>query len=126
MRRIKLSTRKAEYILQIASEVTNGSPDLESIHSLPDQELEERVMNLRGVGRWTWQWLQIRGLGRPDAFPAGDLALRRIVSRRYFGGRPVSEVEAEEFSRRWSPFRSLAAVYLFATAQKGLLADSLA
>ena len=124
LRRIKLSTRKAEYILQIASEVTCGSPDLESIHSLPDQELEERVMKLRGVGKWTWQWLQIRALGRPDAFPAGDLALRRIISCCYFGGRPISEEEAGEFSLRWSPFRSLATVYLFAAARKGLLGHS--
>lgn len=103
LRRIELSTRKAEYILQIASDVSCGSPGLESIHSLPDQELEERVMNLRGVDKWTWQRLQIRALGRPDAFPAGDLALRRIVSHRYFGGRSISEVEAEEFSRRFVP-----------------------
>jgi DNA-3-methyladenine glycosylase II len=121
LREAKLSTRKAEYILEIASRAVDGSLERWAFEGLPDQELEQRFTGLRGVGKWTWQWLQVRALGRPDGFPSGDLALRRNISGLYFSGRPVSESEVEEFSRRWSPFRSLATLYLFAGARLGLL-----
>ncbi len=121
LKAVKLSTRKAEYILDIASKVASGSLRLEGIGALSDEGVQEQVMGLRGVGRWTSQWLLIRALGRPDAFPSGDLALRRIISNLYFGGQAISDPEAEEFSRRWSPHRSLATIYFFAAARKGLV-----
>ena len=123
LRGIKLSARKAEYILNIASEVSSGSLSLESIRALSDEEAEKQVTGLRGVGKWTWQWLQISTLGHPDAFPAGDLALRRTVSQLYFGGESISEEAVLEFSLRWSPWRSLVTFYLFAALRRGLLED---
>ena len=121
LRAMKLSNRKAEYIVDVASGIISGSLSLESLHGLSDEEVEERLTSLRGIGTWTSQWLQIRALGRPDAFPSGDLALRRMVSRAYFEGQPVSESEVQEFSHRWSPWRSFATIYLMAAAQRGLL-----
>ncbi len=121
LRNIKLSTRKAEYILDIASKAHQGSLSRESFRDMPEPEIREQFTSIRGVGAWTWQWLQIRALGLPDGFPSGDLALRRIVSHLYFGDSPTSEQEVEEFSRRWSPCRSLATVYLFAASRMGLL-----
>ena len=121
LREAKLSGRKAEYILAIASEAMAGSLEPPAPNGLSDAEMEERFLRLRGVGKWTWHWLQIRALGRPDGFPSGALALRRIVSRLYLSDRVSSEDEVEEFSRRWSPFRSLVTTYLFAGARHGLL-----
>jgi len=121
LRNAKLSTRKAEYILDIASKVASGSLALESMDHLSAEEVEKQLVQLRGVGKWTSQWLQIRAMGRPDACPAGDLALQRIISRSYLDGQPISESEVEEFSKRWSPHRSLATSYLFAALRKGIL-----
>ncbi len=121
LRKLKLSTRKAEYIVGIASSALEGSLDQESLSRLTDEQVGEQIMGLRGVGQWTTQWILIRGLGRLDAFPAGDLALRRVISQGYFQGRVLSEGEVEEFSRRWSPYRSLATVYLLAAARMGLV-----
>ena len=81
----------------------------------------ERVTRLRGVGHWTAHWLLIRALSRTDAFPSGDLALKRVVSQLYFDGRPLTDREVEEFSVRWSPYRSYAIVYMFAAGRQGLL-----
>ena len=86
-----------------------------------DQEIVTEITKLRGVGRWTAQWLLIRGLGRMDAFPIGDLALSQMVSKLYFGGTPVTENEIERFSKHWSPWRTYATIYLFAAYRQGLI-----
>jgi DNA-3-methyladenine glycosylase II len=120
LRRLKLSQRKAEYVRGIAAAALDGSNELESLHQLSDAEAVRWLMALRGVGQWTAQWVLVRALGRPDAFPSGDLALRRVISQRYFGGAHLSEAQVEEFSQRWSPWRTYATVYLFAALRAGV------
>lgn len=121
LRGIKFSNRKAEYILDVAAAMEDGTLDLEGLSNLPDDTASEKLLSLRGVGQWTVQWLLMRALGRLDAFPSGDLALQRVISRFYFQGRKLTEAELEEFSRGWSPWRSLYTTYLFAAMRKGLV-----
>ena len=116
----KLSQRKAEYVQGIALAALEDPTGLEGLHQLTDQEVVQSVTALRGVGNWTAQWLLIRALGREDALPLGDLALRRAVSRFYFGDVQVDDKQVEEFSRRWSPFRTYATVYMFAAMRTGM------
>ena len=125
LRGIKLSNRKAEYILDVAAAIVDGSLDLEAMRHLPDEEAAKRLLALRGVGPWTAHWLLLRALGRMDAFPAGDLALRRIVSRLYLDGEELSVRQLEEFSERWSPWRSLYTTYLFAALRRGILPQNI-
>ena len=120
LRGLKLSQRKAEYIKGMAAAALHPSGWLEGLKHLPDGEALERLVELRGVGNWTAHWALTRALGRPDAFPAGDLALRRAVSNLYFGGEKLSAQRVEEFSQRWSPFRAYATAYLFAALRAGL------
>jgi DNA-3-methyladenine glycosylase II len=63
----------------------------------------------------------IRALGRQDALPLGDLALRRAVSRVFFGGEDLSDVQVDEFAARWSPWRTYATVYLFTALRGGMV-----
>ncbi len=121
LRAVKLSTRKAEYIVELANRVASDELDLEACHSLPSPEVEELLLRLRGIGKWTVQWLKITAMDDPDAFPSGDLALRRFISYLYMDGTSLDESSVEEFSRRWSQHRSLVTVYLFAAARMGLL-----
>ena len=121
LRAIKLSNRKAEYILDVAAAVVDGSLDMEGLRCMPDEEATKRLLALRGVGPWTAHWLLLRALGRMDAFPAGDLALRRVVAGLYFKGKELTVAELEEFSEGWAPWRSLYTTYLFAALRRGLL-----
>ena len=57
---------------------------------------------------------------RPDGLPLGDLALRRAVSRVYFGGTDIDDRQLSEFSQRWSPWRAYATVYLFSALRTGM------
>jgi DNA-3-methyladenine glycosylase II len=120
LRQLKLSQRKAEYVRGIAAAALDGSGWLESMQGLTDEEVVRRVTGLRGVGQWTAQWVLVRGLGRPDAFPSGDLALQRAISHLYFKGEKLSAGQIEDFSLRWSPFRSCATAYLFSALRGGL------
>ncbi len=111
---MKLSKRKADYILGIASKAVEGELEMETFAALPDEQIVVHLDTLRGVGSWSAEWVLLRAIGRQDVFPAGDLALRRILSERYYSGKEVSESEARRFATRWMPFRGLATAYLFA------------
>ncbi len=120
LRSLKLSYRKAEYIQGIARAACDGLPRLAFSDEMSDAEVVEEITRLRGVGKWTAQWTLLRALGRQDALPLGDLALRRVVSNLYFGGAPVTDDEVEAFAARWSPWRTYATVYLFAAMRTGM------
>jgi 3-methyladenine DNA glycosylase/8-oxoguanine DNA glycosylase len=71
----------------------------------------DRLRAIRGVGEWTVQYIAVRALRDADAFPAGDVALRRAASQRL--GRDVSARELEALSARWRPWRAYAAQHLW-------------
>ncbi|MDP6227730.1 MAG: hypothetical protein QF714_08535 [Dehalococcoidia bacterium] len=121
LRTLKLSQRKAEYVQGIAREALNSSPrGFEYLHQMSDEAVVQSVVAIRGVGRWTAQWVLIRALGRPDALPLGDLALRRVVSKVFFDGADQNDAQVEEFAARWSPWRTYATVYLFTAMRQGM------
>lgn len=99
------SRRKAAYVVGLA----RADLDFEELDRLPDEQVVERIVSVRGLGEWTAQWYLARHLGRPHAWPAGDLALRKAV--RIFYGQ-VEDVRA--FGASLHPFQNLAAQYLLA------------
>ena len=119
LRTLKLTQRKAEYIHGIAQAALE--PEWAYLTLLPDDEFVNRLIQLRGIGRWTAQWALVRGLARPDALPLGDLALRRGVSRLLRDGEPVTDAEVEQLAERWRPWRSYATAYLFAAMRSGMV-----
>ena len=119
LRTLKLTQRKSEYIHGIAMAALQ--PDWAGLTELPDDEFVSRLVQLRGIGRWTAQWALVRGLARPDALPLGDLALRRGVSRLLRDGEAVSDAEVEQLAERWRPWRSYATAYLFGAMRSGMV-----
>jgi len=99
------SRRKAEYVLGIA----RADVDFEGLASLPDDEVKTRLTALRGLGEWSADWFLARYLARPEAWPAGDLGLRKAVLRFY---PEVTDVRAAGL--RFHPFQNLSAHYLLA------------
>ena len=79
---------------------------------LEDDAVIERLMRLRGVGRWTAETVLLRGLARRDAFPAGDLGVVKYLAQGLLGRRaPASEAAMRAWSERWRPHRAYALVY---------------
>ena len=102
------SRRKAEYVLGIA----RAEPDYGELARLPDDEVKERIVAIRGLGEWTADWYLARHLARPEAWPAGDLGLRKAVAAFYRGGGDVSIQEVRAMGARFAPFQNLTAHYL--------------
>ena len=108
LRELGFSTRKAEYVVTLAS-----SPlDFSGLAALPDDEVKRALTALPGIGEWTADWFLARHLARPEAWPAGDLGLRKAVGVFYFDGRDVSTDDVRAFGERFAGHKNLAAHYL--------------
>jgi DNA-3-methyladenine glycosylase II len=99
------SRRKAEYVLGLA----RADLDFDELGLLPDGEVKARITALRGLGEWSADWFLARHLARPEAWPAGDLGLRKAVLAFY---PDVTDVRAAGV--RFHPFQNLSAHYLLA------------
>jgi 3-methyladenine DNA glycosylase/8-oxoguanine DNA glycosylase len=117
LRRAGLSARKAGYIRGIAAAVAGGDLDLEGLRVLPDEEVIRRLVALPGIGRWSAEMYLIFSLQRPDVVSWGDLAIRRGIMNLY-GLPTLSRDQFEEYRRRYSPYGSVASLYLWAVAHR--------
>jgi DNA-3-methyladenine glycosylase II len=102
------SRRKAEYVVGLA----RSDLDLDGLAAMPDDEVKAALTALPGIGEWTADWFLARHLGRSRAWPAGDLGLRKAVSRFYGDGRTLSTEEVRAMGQRFAPFENLSAHYL--------------
>ena len=105
------SRRKAEYVIGIA----RAEIDWVELATLADEEIKARLVALRGLGEWTADWFLARHLGRPRAWPAGDLGLWKALAEHYLGGVRPTIAETRAFGARFAPFENLSAHYLLAS-----------
>jgi DNA-3-methyladenine glycosylase II len=108
---VGFSRRKAEYVIGIA----RAGVDWDELAALPDEEVNARLVALRGLGEWTADWFLARHLARPRAWPAGDLGLVKALSAHYLDGARPTIAEARAFGERFAPFENLSAHYLLAS-----------
>src|SRR6266511_2576324 len=114
LRDMQFSWRKAEYIVNLARLVVDGKLRLDEVPQWSNEAVIERITQVKGLGRWTADWLLARGLGRGDVIAAGDLAVRKALGRFYFDGRTPAVEEVRAFVAGWGAFQSLAVHYLLA------------
>jgi DNA-3-methyladenine glycosylase II len=104
------SRRKADYVTGLA----RSDLDLDALALLPDDEVKAALTALPGIGEWTADWFLARHLARTHAWPAGDLGVRKAVSRFYGEGRELTTDEVRAIGERFDPFQNLSAHYLLA------------
>jgi DNA-3-methyladenine glycosylase II len=114
LRRVKLSSRKAEYIVGIARALAEGRIEPAALALLDNDAVIEALTQFRGFGRWSADWFLARFLGRGDVCPAGDLAVRKAFAHYYNRGRDLSEAAVRRRARGWGRYQSLAVHYLLA------------
>lgn len=108
-----LTVRKGEYIREISQRILAGTLDLDRFKTYPDNEsIISELVKIRGVGRWTAELTILRGLHRPDAFPADDVGMRRFIAQFYRKGEKTSSLEARAIAERWGAWKGFAAYYL--------------
>jgi DNA-3-methyladenine glycosylase II len=113
LRSVGLSGAKARAVQTLGSEVASGRLSFEALATMDDDQVEARLVALRGIGTWSAQMFLLRSMGRPDVFPAGDLGLRRGIESLYALREIPSIAEAAERALAWRPYRSYAAKYLW-------------
>ena len=115
LRRMRVSGAKAGTILGLARAFASGDLSEAELAPLSDEAAIDRLMSFRGVGRWTAEIALLRGLGRTDIFPAGDLSIVKYLAVGLLGrGSRAAEKDMRDFARRWEPHRGLALVYAYA------------
>ena len=108
LEKLGLTRSRAAALRGFAAAVAGGSLDLGAFRDLDDAVA--KLTALPGIGDWTAQYLAMRALGEPDAFPAGDLGVRQALQR---SGRLPSERETRERAERWRPWRAYAVLALW-------------
>lgn len=110
-----LSMRKAGYIKGICDAVLSGELNIAEIPELSDEEIIKRLSSLHGVGVWTAEMLLIFSMERPNVVSWGDLAIRRGMMMLYHH-RKLDKAKFEKYKRRYSPYGTVASLYLWAIA----------
>ncbi len=100
IRALQFTTRKAEYLIAVAEAIAAGRLDLPTLTALPDEDVIARLTALRGIGRWTAEWILARGLGRACVV-AGDLAVRKAIGLAYLDTALPPEAEVRQAVAHW-------------------------
>jgi DNA-3-methyladenine glycosylase II len=114
---VGLSRAKAASFRSLAEHVVSSELDLKRLHELPDEDVIAQLVSVKGIGTWTADMFLIFHLHRPDVLPVGDLGLRRAVERAYGLDGPPEPAEVERIAEPWRPYRTLACLYLWRTAE---------
>jgi len=114
LRSTGLSRAKAGYVRALARDLESGRVDLDAIAALPDADAHDALMNIRGFGPWSADYVLVRGMARPDRVPLDDLGIRDVVGRRLGSGARASSSETGKLLAPFAPYRGLAAFYLLA------------
>lgn len=124
LRTAGLSQRKAEYIKGLAEKFTSGELSAQMLHDASDEVVMEKLIAVRGLGKWSVEMFACFGLKRMDVFSLGDLGVQRGMAA--FVGRDVAKLKSKggkwkymseqdmiEFSDRFTPYRSLFMWYMW-------------
>jgi AraC family transcriptional regulator, regulatory protein of adaptative response / DNA-3-methyladenine glycosylase II len=106
LRGLGMTTGRALALRELARAVAEGDLTFEE----PVEDILATLTRLPGIGDWTAQYVALRALNEPDAFPASDLVLRRKAAK---GASPLSTRDLEDLAEAWRPWRGYAAVYLW-------------
>lgn len=119
MRRTGFSRAKVEALRDLAAKALDGTvPTGRVIRNLDDEAIVERLIAVRGIGRWTVEMLLIFQLGRPDVLPVDDFGVRNGFRIAYGRRTMPTPKEVLRYGERWKPYRTAASWYLWRAADR--------
>jgi DNA-3-methyladenine glycosylase II len=104
--------QRSRAILELARAVAENGLDLESLTNLPDDQVRARLQALRGVGRWTADYVMLRGLGRLHIFPSGDAGARNSLQHLLQLPEPLDFADVDRIVAGWHPYAGLVYLHL--------------
>jgi DNA-3-methyladenine glycosylase II len=123
VKRHGFSATKARAIIEVAQAVVTGRLDLEALQELEDGAAIERLTSLRGVGRWTAEYVLLRGLGRLHVFPGDDVGAHNKLRQLFRTDTALDYDAVQRLVARWHPFAGLVYFHLLldSLSQAGLV-----
>jgi len=109
LRNIGLSNTKSDYILN----VVNANITKMKWEKLEDDEIKEKLCEIKGIGPWTAEMFLIFRLGRPNVLPLGDIGLINAINLNYNNNEKLSKEELIGFKSKWNPWCSIATWYMW-------------
>jgi DNA-3-methyladenine glycosylase II len=107
LRRLGFSRQKGLAIVELARSVAEGHLNLEVLRALPDDEAMARLSEMRGIGRWTAEYVLLRGLGRTHIFPGDDVGARNNLQRWLGLTKRLDYERVREVLSCWGDFAGL-------------------
>jgi DNA-3-methyladenine glycosylase II len=111
LRSAGLSNNKTLALIDLASKVSDGTVPLDELAGLSDDEIVERLVTVRGIGRWTAEMFLLFELRRPDVWPVDDLGVRNGYSLIHQLPEMIKPKQLQAEGDRYRPYRSTAALY---------------
>ncbi len=115
LQKLGMTFRKAEYIKDFAEKVRSGEFDIDGLNEKSDGEVIAKLSALKGIGVWTAEMIMTFCMQRPNVISFGDLAIHRGL-RMLYHHRNVDKKLFEKYRRRYSPYGTVASLYLWAIA----------
>ena len=113
LKQIGFSRQKTSYGRGLAQAILDKTLELDTLATMSDQDVRDRLMQIKGIGVWTANIYLLMALKRPDIWPKGDLALQTAIQQlKGYTKRPTSD-EAQIMSEAWRPWRAVAARLLW-------------
>lgn len=113
LKKVGLSNRKIDYLKDLALHVYDGRINLEELPKMNDEEIINKLVNVKGIGRWTSEMFLIFSLGRQDILPVTDLGVRKAIQKIYSLSELPKPNIMMEIAKPWRPYRSIATWYLW-------------
>lgn len=114
-----LSRGKVAALRDLAARTLDGTvPTMAQLRKMENEAIIERLTAIRGIGRWTVEMLLIFRLGRPDVLPVTDYGVRKGFARTFRKRKLPTPAQLERYGRRWAPYRSVAAWYLWRACEE--------
>ena len=110
-----LSRSKVVFLRDLAARVDSGALVLEELDELSDEQVAERLVQVKGIGQWTVDMFLIFHLDRPDVLPVGDLGVRRAAMNEYRLRKLPEPPRLTRLARPWRPWRSVGTWYMWAS-----------
>lgn len=112
LREFGFSHQKGRAMIEFAQAVVEGRLNLEALTAFPDDEAVQRLCKLRGVGRWSAEYVLLRGLGRTHVFPGDDVGARKNLQRWLPYEKPLDYAGVRRVISQWDGYGGLVYFHL--------------
>jgi DNA-3-methyladenine glycosylase II len=112
IKELGFSGQKAQAIKELARHAGDGTLDLESLEGVSNEDAVAYLSSIRGIGRWSAEYVLLRGLGRLDTFPGDDIGAQNNLRRLFHLDDKPNYDEIRRLTSAWHPYEGMVYFHL--------------